>query len=213
MNYLAHFHLAGENPHHIVGGLLGDFIKGPLANISELDKSDPRKHLSNDTLDGIRLHRRVDAYVDNHLAFAELSQLIPEPSRRFRGIVTDLYCDYALSHHWHRFESTPLPDFIEHVLTTLKTSALHSCSSPLPEGAQSLLHRFQHYKLLERYAERSVIDNIIQRIGMKLRCSQAIAEAQSTLWENEALWEAAFLQAYPDILAEAKSTLVRFSNQ
>ena len=30
MNYLAHIALAGDNPEYQVGGLLGDFVRGPL---------------------------------------------------------------------------------------------------------------------------------------------------------------------------------------
>ena len=50
MNLLAHAVLAGSDPGLVVGGVLGDWIKGPLDG-----------GLSDDLSAGVRLHRRIDA--------------------------------------------------------------------------------------------------------------------------------------------------------
>ena len=52
MNYLAHFHLAWPDPGLVVGGLEGDYYKGPL-----------RGDLPGDIESGVRLHRAIDAYM------------------------------------------------------------------------------------------------------------------------------------------------------
>mgnify|MGYP003629303282 FL=1 len=68
MNYLAHFHLAQQLASRcglderdamqqglLIGGLLGDFVKGPL-----------RGNYPATWEVGIRLHRRIDALTDSH---------------------------------------------------------------------------------------------------------------------------------------------------
>ncbi|KKM01805.1 hypothetical protein LCGC14_1790730, partial [marine sediment metagenome] len=49
MNYLAHIYLSGDHPEVMVGGLLGDFVKGPL-----------RGQLPRAIEEGIALHRKID---------------------------------------------------------------------------------------------------------------------------------------------------------
>ena len=55
MNHLAHLALAGESPHLVVGGFLGDFVKGRLDN-----RFEPGIEA------GIRLHRAIDAFTDHN---------------------------------------------------------------------------------------------------------------------------------------------------
>jgi len=50
MNFLAHTLLARANPELLLGGILGDFVKGDIA-----------RHHDGELARGIRLHRRIDA--------------------------------------------------------------------------------------------------------------------------------------------------------
>ena len=65
MNYLAHFHLAGDDPAMIGGALLGDFVKGSLGG-----------EYHRDLERGIRLHRRIDAFSDTDFP-PQAQQFIP----------------------------------------------------------------------------------------------------------------------------------------
>ena len=65
MNHLAHFYLAHPHEELMVGGFLGDFVKGKLSG----------KHPHRIEL-GIRLHRAIDAYTDQH-------PIVKQSQRRF----------------------------------------------------------------------------------------------------------------------------------
>ena len=68
MNYLAHFALAGPETGLLVGGFLGDYIKGRLEN-----------RFSPEIERGIRLHRAIDQYTDSHpVVKTATSDLIPD---------------------------------------------------------------------------------------------------------------------------------------
>jgi acyl carrier protein phosphodiesterase len=58
MNYLAHLYLSQHTPGFLIGGLLGDFVKGGIKDtyIGDIKK-------------GIDLHFKIDAYTDKHLIF------------------------------------------------------------------------------------------------------------------------------------------------
>ena len=86
MNYLAHFHLAWPDPGLVVGGLEGDYYKGPL-----------RGDLPGDIESGVRLHRAIDAYTDAHPVSRQLRSAFPEKLRRYAGILVDLSFDHFLS--------------------------------------------------------------------------------------------------------------------
>ena len=100
MNFLAHFHLAWPDDGLVVGGLEGDYLKGPL-----------RGTLPTHIEAGVRLHRAIDAYTDSHPIIQELRREFPEQLRRYAGILIDLSFDHYLSQHWARFSALSLQRF------------------------------------------------------------------------------------------------------
>lgn len=88
MNFLAHIILAEPTPESIIGNVLGDFVKGNIASLSDI--------YSPAILRGIRQHRAIDVFTDTHPTFAEARSLLHPSRRRFAGIVVDIYYDYLL---------------------------------------------------------------------------------------------------------------------
>ena len=68
MNFLAHLHIASFTNTSFVGNFLGDFVKG-----------DPAGQFNAEIVQGIRLHRFVDSYTDQHQVMKSLKPLFPEP--------------------------------------------------------------------------------------------------------------------------------------
>ncbi len=85
MNYLAHLHLADVANSDMLGNLLGDFAKG-----------DPSKQYSSEIVQGIRLHRAVDKFVDTHGIVQACKKRFPEAQRRFALIALDMFWIIAL---------------------------------------------------------------------------------------------------------------------
>ena len=73
MNFLAHALLAGETPALIVGGVVGDWVKGVLPGA-----------LPADLAQGVALHRAIDVFAETHPAFcasrARMSQRVRRPN-------------------------------------------------------------------------------------------------------------------------------------
>ncbi len=99
MNYLAHAVLAGPDPLLRLGGLMGDFVKGPL--------SPAPAHLPERLTQGLRLHRAIDAYAETHPAFCTSRARVSAPRRRVAGIMVDMFYDHFLARGWAAWPTAP----------------------------------------------------------------------------------------------------------
>ena len=185
MNYLAHFHLAWPDPGLVVGGLEGDYYKGPL-----------RGDLPGDIESGVRLHRAIDAYTDAHPVSRQLRSTFPEKLRRYAGILVDLSFDHFLSVHWSRFSDVPLEEFNRAVYRTLSDHQQH-----LSDGSQHMLSRLVEHDLLGLYADWSVIPRSAERIGQRFRRENPFRDIAGELEAERDRLEQAFLSFYPDLQA------------
>ncbi|MCO1332883.1 ACP phosphodiesterase [Microbulbifer sp. OS29] len=153
MNYLAHLLLSGPDPRWRLGGLLGDFVKGPL------DDNWPM-----DIARGIRLHRRIDASTDAHPAYRDaLTQLDPS-WRRYAGIALDIWFDHLLALNWQQWHSEDLDDFCNGCWRDF-----HSDSRYIPPRAKVFIERAEQIRLLQSYREEQVIAFTLKRVGQRLR--------------------------------------------
>lgn len=100
MNFLAHAYLAGPDPADRLGGMLGDFVKGPLP-----------AGLPEPVAAGVALHRRIDSFAEGHLAFRSSRARVSPERRRYAGIMIDLFYDHFLAKHWEVFSGQPLEEF------------------------------------------------------------------------------------------------------
>ena len=86
MNHLAHLFLAPDSPEARVGSLLGDFARGIVQD-----------DLPAAVRDGLKHHRAVDAFTDQHPEVLASKRLFSPQRRRFAGVALDiLYYDYLL---------------------------------------------------------------------------------------------------------------------
>src|SRR5690606_11754015 len=93
VNHLAHALLAGDNEALQLGGLMGDFVRGPAASVA----------LPAPVITGIRMHRAIDVYTDSHPQVLAAKALLPAPYRRYAGILLDMWFDRCLARdfsHW-----------------------------------------------------------------------------------------------------------------
>ncbi|HRO35453.1 ACP phosphodiesterase, partial [Thauera sp.] len=89
MNFLAHAWLAGESPALVVGGVFGDWVKGPLPGT-----------LPADLARGVALHRAIDAFAETHPAFRASRARMSVARRRYAGVLVDIFWDHLLARDW-----------------------------------------------------------------------------------------------------------------
>jgi acyl carrier protein phosphodiesterase len=183
MNFLAHFHLAWPEELLLAGGLEGDFHKGPLPG-----------DLPGDLLDGVRLHRAIDAFTDRHPDLAQARHLFPDGTRRYAGILLDLSFDHFLSRHWARFSDTDLVSFSRRVYGVLDRHR-----EKLSQPAQRMARRLREYDVLQQYRYRETVYASADRIGGRLRRPNPLHRAAELLEPIEPELEHVFLGFYPQL--------------
>jgi acyl carrier protein phosphodiesterase len=102
MNFLGHLYFSNNDHQLMYANLHGDFVRGK-------DFS----HLPEKLQEGIRLHRMIDDYIDNHPVVLNLMRKLYEPLPKVAGIAVDLYFDHILAKKWDQFHTQALYEFID----------------------------------------------------------------------------------------------------
>jgi len=191
LNYLAHFHLAGDQDGLILGALLGDFIKGPLKKESICSRLDLNR-LPDNTLAGIQLHRNIDGYFDQCLLRETEIDLGTSGARRLLPIALDLFFDYALIKNWSHYETLALEDYCHSISQTL--ARYHK---QMPVNARVFAESIQQHSLLTRYGDRNFISQVAERISARLPAGNNLKITVELVFEREKEFIGLFETGYP----------------
>ncbi|QBJ79128.1 ACP phosphodiesterase [Aquitalea sp. USM4] len=184
MNYLAHLHLAPDNPAARVGNLLGDFLKPSRAG-----------HLPVPLQQGMLLHRQIDSHTDSHPLVMQSKNRIAPIRRRYAGILVDIFYDHFLARHWTSFSSMPLTDF-----TARSYAELQAHRQWLPPRLLEILPRMQAQDWLGSYAETEGIAAVLCGFSRhRIKRDNPVANGIDDLLQHYAALETDFLAFYPQL--------------
>ncbi len=153
MNFLAHALLAGDAPALIVGGVVGDWIKGPLP-----------AGLPDDLARGVALHRAIDHFAESHPAFCRSRSRVSADRRRYAGVLVDVFYDHLLAKNWAAIHQQPLDEYCE-ALYALIRDRLHD----LPASAHPALTLMAQEDWLTSYAQIEGIADVLARMSRRAR--------------------------------------------
>jgi acyl carrier protein phosphodiesterase len=152
VNFLAHLLLAGPGDEARVGALLGDFA-GPVR------RGDYGQVVARE----IRIHRAIDSYTDAHPVVREAKARFRPQTRRFAGIVLDVFYDHALSARWDRYSTQPREEFIARAYAGLAAHA-----GPVPVRFARVLPWMIEQDWLGSYASFDGVALAVDRISTRL---------------------------------------------
>lgn len=191
MNFLAHAHLSGKNQDILFGNFIADAIKGKGF-----------ERFEHDIQIGIKLHRKIDSYTDNHPVFKETLSRVRSEFGKYSGIVVDIYYDHFLAKNWKQYHHLELRYFAKDVY-----GILHQNYNILPERTKRLLPFLITQNWLVGYANmdslKLVFYGMDRRTGLKSGMSNAvnILEQHYTTIEND------FEEYYPQLIKFSSKTL------
>ena len=189
MNYLAHCWLARHTDEALLGGLLGDFVRG---NAALADWPEPIRA-------EIIRHRRIDAYTDAHPQVVAARALFGE-LRRYAGIVLDVYFDHRLARDWPRCNDTPLEDF-----TARGYRVLREYRAVLPPRLRRIAPVMAAHDWLGGYADRDGVDGVVRGISSRLsRNADKLVDCLPILRTHEREIDAAFERFFPELIVAAE---------
>jgi acyl carrier protein phosphodiesterase len=165
LNFLAHALLAGEAPHLIVGGVVGDWIKGNLP-----------AGLPDDLAQGVALHRAIDHFAETHPAFCRSRSRVSPARRRYAGVLVDVFYDHLLARDWATIHPRPLHEYCESVYDLIETRL-----PDLPADSHLALKLMTKEDWLSSYAQIEGIADVLARMSRRARQPNPLAQGELEL--------------------------------
>jgi acyl carrier protein phosphodiesterase len=162
MNFLAHALLAGDAPALIVGGVVGDWIKGPLPGV-----------LPDDLAKGVALHRAIDTFTESHPAFRRSRSRISPERRRYAGVLVDVFYDHLLARNWIVIHHRPLDEYCEAVYRLIRDRL-----NELPVSSHPALTLMARENWLASYANIDGIADVLARMSRRARQPNPLANGE-----------------------------------
>ncbi len=191
MNHLAHLALAcrtpigaagtGADAALLVGGFLGDFVKGPM-----------RGERPEAIELGIRLHRAIDAETARDPDILCSVRRFGPDLRRLAPILVDIVGDHLLANRFEQHHGQPLPAFSAAAFATLRDHRTW-----LPEDARLLGDRLEAWDGLVAYRGTDVVERGFARIAQRLRRPELSGLAIDCMHEQLPALHVDFARYYP----------------
>jgi acyl carrier protein phosphodiesterase len=159
LNFLAHALLAGDDSALIVGGVVGDWIKGGLPGA-----------LPDDLARGVALHRAIDSHAETHPAFRQSRARVSAERRRYAGVLVDIFYDHLLARHWASLHHQPLQAYCAGVYAMIEERM-----PELPDTSHLALRMMAREDWLSSYAEVEGIAAILARMSRRARQPNPLA--------------------------------------
>jgi len=200
VNFLAHCLIAAEaaagrreaeRAMLVAGGFLGDFLKGPVP-----------EHLPAELAEGVRLHRRIDAYSNADPAMRKSSRRFPPDLRRLAPALVDVIADHLLALRWEQHHASPLTSFSRETYRQIHESREH-----LPAEGRRFLSWMVESDLLASYVSWETtlrgLRSITRRLGREELNPLIAAELPGLLDDLSQDFE----EYFPDMLTHATQWL------
>jgi acyl carrier protein phosphodiesterase len=187
--------LSDGNDGLMIGALLGDHVKGPL-----------RGHYPAPWEQGIKLHRSIDAFTDQHAIIRQSQHLFAPEYRRYAGIMLDVVFDHFLNQHWQQFHHQQLSSFSAQVYQLLDTDGM-------PAAAKRQASNLARYDILGSYQHWQTVERTLQHISQRLQRDNPLARSARQLQQHYAELERCFLDFYPQLQQHASRQRELFTRE
>ncbi|MGI4867309.1 MAG: ACP phosphodiesterase [Janthinobacterium lividum] len=194
MNFLAHLLLAGPDAtaptyaDHLLGQFIADSVPG--------------RHLdgySAEVQAGIRQHRAIDTYTDQHPVVRRTTARLREAGYgKYAGVVADVFFDHFLARNFSEFSTETLLDFTQRVY-----ALLGSREAEFPAPVQRFFPYLVQQNWLLHYADIAGITRSLQGLSRRASPGSGMETGGEELRRNYAAYEADFREFFPQLQAFA----------
>ena len=189
MNYLAHLYLSGESDEIKLGNFIGDFVKG-------------NKYLEypEQVAFGIKLHRSIDFFTDQHPDVKECIAILKPGYGRYSGIVADVFFDHFLASNWSDYSIYSLRQFSKYSHAVFLSNFLL-----LPFRVKQFLPFLIQHKRLESYAHRENLTHVLDIMSRRTSLPQNSEWAMRILNQEYVQFESLFRSFFADLIKYVES--------
>jgi acyl carrier protein phosphodiesterase len=185
VNHLAHVFLAAPHAGHVVGALLGDFVKGRIRAGS----------FPPAVATGIWLHRRIDSYTDAHAVVRRSRGRFSRERRRYAGLIVDVVYDHFLALAWQDYSVIAFPRFTREAYRTLWGGR-----ELFPPPARAVLGRMIERDWLGAYRHLDGLERVLGGLAARLRRPNPVASSLTEVERHARGLREDFDVFFPDLV-------------
>jgi acyl carrier protein phosphodiesterase len=185
MNYLAHIYLSGDSDEIMLGNFIGDYVKG-----------NKHMHYPEQVAFGIRLHRSIDLFTDQHSDVRRCINLLKPGYGRYAGIVVDVFLDHFLAANWNDYSEYTLHQFARHAHAVFLSNF-----GLLPFRVKQFLPFLIQHKRLESYAERENLYQVLEIMSRRTSLPANSQWAMQILFQEYEQFGALFRSFFAEMIA------------
>lgn len=189
MNYLAHAFLSGNNDDLLIGNFIADGIRG-----------NQYTHLPEEIIRGIRMHRAIDTFTDEHPINAEIRSLFYPTAGKFAGVVLDVFYDHLLADHWSRYSAGKLELFVDHCYDVVERNQHH-----LPERTAFMFPYMRQFNWLLNYRLEEGIMRSLGGLSRRISSNPDLESAGREAFRRKSEIEVGFFEFFPALIAHCES--------
>ncbi len=163
MNFLGHLIVSGDDPLTITGNFMADAVKG--RDLSRFP--DPIQR-------GIRMHRRIDSFTDQHPITLQGRERLRAHCGKFAGVALDIFYDHCIASTWSGDET--LNAFAQRMY-----GLLHAHSHLMPERTQRMLPYMMRGDWLTSYGTLKGIADSLAGLAHRVPNGSVLIGAEQVL--------------------------------
>lgn len=194
MNYLAHTLLTAHDDEILFGNLIADTISNA-----------ERDELSDQMKIGVKLHRFIDSYTDEHAAVRICTAILREHHGKYAPVVFDLCSDYLLSESWSRYTEISRKEIVENAYKVIKSHL-----TILSQRRQDKFRKMIHHDFLQNSVSLDRLGGTLEWMDRRAKFPSNFYKAIKDLEEHSTVFNKQFGLFFPSLidgLAEYKSSL------
>lgn len=165
----------------MIGNFLGDFYKG--SNFEGLPKA---------VADGVRLHREIDWFTDNHPLVKESLLPLRNEIGRYAGVALDVYFDHLLALSWNSWSEIQLSEYVQRIYSVLREGR-----SYLNERGNKTFYYMSLHDWLSTYREWEGMHRALVGLSRRTKFESNLEFASKSLKKNSMILENKFFSFYP----------------
>jgi acyl carrier protein phosphodiesterase len=189
MNYLAHAYLSFNQPELLVGNMVSDYVKGR----KQYDYPDG-------ILQGIKLHRAIDTFTDEHEATRQAKEYFRKDYRLYAGAFVDVVYDHYLALDKNCFSS----DEDLQATASFTYDTLQQHETLLPEKFSPMLPYMKAQNWLYNYQFNWGIEKSLAGVVRRSKYLEESAKAFATFETNYEELKKCYAIFFPELKTMAQ---------
>jgi acyl carrier protein phosphodiesterase len=190
MNFLAHIYLSGDDEELMVGNFIADHVKGK--QVLEFSKR---------IQEGIKLHRAIDTYTDQHEVVHQSKVRLRHQFRKYAPVIADIYYDHFLAVHWPTYHHQTLEEYVAR-----QYHILRKYEEVLPARTLRMLGYMEQENWLLGYRHFEGMQRVLTGMSRRASFESNMEFATEELQNNYIHYEAEFLQFFPELKKFVENT-------